>query len=146
MRIENSNFDGILIDYQTFKFGKVYFFKNIIVSEINEGIVLTYDIAEQFLRLIDKYYDEQQNVVYISNRVNSYSVKPIDWLKINNKYKNLIAIGIIHYNRNSKNIFDIEKLFCRRTFKGFDNLEDGLVWANHIANKRTYNNPVSKKN
>src|SRR5690606_33955010 len=82
-----------------------------------------------------EYYGPDKNVVYVSNRVNSYSVRPTDWVKINNTLQTLIAVGVVHYSTFSKSIFSIEKLFYKKPFKGFESLEDAFVWAIQIVHK-----------
>lgn len=134
MRIEESSFEGKLQEYHLLDFGTIYFFENIIVSEINEGVIFSYKIADIIIGLANEHY-RNKNVIYISNRINSYSVKPTDWIKINNKYRNLVGIGIVNYTNFSKSIFSIEKLFSKREFKGFDNLNDALQWAEELTKK-----------
>ena len=135
MRIEESNFEGKLQEYHVFDFGTIYFFDNIVVSEINEGVVFSYQTALSVFEFAKEHYHPEQKIVYLSNRINSYSVKPTDWIKVNNKFQNLIGIGIVHYNNFYKSIFNIEKLFSKREFRGFDNLDEALYWAEDLAKK-----------
>lgn len=135
MRVEQSNFEDKLQDYQVFDFGTFYFFDGVIVGELNEGITFSYKEAKKFIDVALEYYGPDKNVVYVSNRVNSYSVRPTDWVKINNTLQTLIAVGVVHYSTFSKSIFNIEKLFYKKPFKGFESLEDAFVWAKHIVHK-----------
>lgn len=147
MRIEESSFEGKLQEYHLLDFGTIYFFENIIVSEINEGTIFSIKLAEIILELGNKHYDPKKNVVYISNRVNSYSVKPTDWIKINNKFKNLVGIGVVNYTNFSRSIFAIEKMFSKRTFLGFNSLYEALEWAEVFVkeNNEEVIIPIEKK-
>ncbi len=144
MRIEESNFEGKLLEYHFLDFGNIYFFENIIVSEINEEVIFSYKIANIIINLAFEHYGNK-NVIYISNRINSYSVKPTEWVKINNKFKNLIGVGVVNYTNFSKSIFAIEKLFIKREIKGFDTLYDALHWAEEFIQKKNQAISTTKK-
>ena len=116
----------------SFNFGTLYLLPNIIVTEFNEGIMFTYDNAVEFIDIVDDFYKSKSNVFYISNRINSYAVNPLDWIKINKKFKNLKAIGIVQPDRLSKRFFNIEKMFCPRKIEAFDSLDEAMKWVGKL--------------
>lgn len=144
MRIDESNFEGKLQEYHLLDFGTIYFFENIIVSEINEGVIFSYKLAEIIINLALSHYGTENTVIYISNRVNSYSVKPTDWIKINNRFSNLVGVGVVNYTTFSRSIFAIEKLFSKRAFMGFDNLNEALRWAKELAENEKKLVPINR--
>jgi len=129
MKFEQSNFANSNFVRHSFDFGNVYFLSHILISEFNEGITISYKHALDFLNLAEEFYQGDKNVIYISNRVNSYSVKPLDWIKIKNKYNCVKSIGIVHYNKLGKRFLNIEKLFCPVPIKDFNSLDESIAWA-----------------
>ncbi len=135
--IKDSPFYKDAIHEFNFSSGNYYLFDTFIVAEINEGILFTWDdhakpITEEFTHLYDH---NGEHIVYISNRVHSYSVKPSDWIKFfRNGYK-LKGYALVSYT--PRGIFNslIEKLFMRNSFQSFDNLADAITWAKELAQK-----------
>lgn len=66
--------------------------------------------------------------VYISNRVNSYSINAID-LKYLNHIPTLKAIAVINYSEFSEMNAELEGKFCEKPFKTFYNIQEGIIWA-----------------
>ena len=128
MKLENSIYAKLIIEKYTFDFGDLFFLPNVIVAEFKEGILFTYKDAEKFISTAEAFY-RANKVYYISNRINSYAVNPIDWIRINNKYKNLEAIGMVQYNSVGKRFLMIEKIFCSRPIKDFTSLDEAFNWV-----------------
>lgn len=62
--------------------GMVYFYDNIVVFEANEGVTLSYKTSFSILLKCLTIIGARPSV-YISNRVNSYSIKPMDYKYLN---------------------------------------------------------------
>ena len=129
MKVSNAPFLPELKEYHIFDFGEVYFFENYIITEFFEGANLTFKHAQEFIVHAEAYYGNLKEVIYISNRINSYSVKALDWLKISNKYSNLRAVCIVCPRKQCKLNFFIEKQFCRQKMELFNELEQAVNWA-----------------
>jgi len=56
--------------------GEFEFFRGYFIGRINEGSVAGSDFVDELSKLIQKYYQGQQ-IIYISDRVNSYSLDPV---------------------------------------------------------------------
>jgi len=111
-----------------------YLFDTFIVSEIDEGVDYTWDDhARQIVEEISELYDQKgEDLILLSNRVHSYSIKPSDWIKFfRNDYK-LKGYGIINYTKKGFITSLVEKLFVRHTFRNFDNLTDAIDWAKNF--------------
>ena len=108
--------------------GKVYFYKNIVVFEAKEGIVLSYKTGFSIL-LKGLSILGTKPFVYISNRIHSYSVKPMDY-KYLNKVPTLKAVALVNYNEAGHLNADLEAKFCKKPFRVFDNLQEAFIWGN----------------
>jgi len=118
-------------------FGTFYLFDTFIVSEINEGVTFTWEgHAKQLTEELTALYEQNgKGMIYISNRVHSYSVKPNDWIKFFRNNYNLKGYGIVNYNKHSLLTSLIEKIFMRSIFESFHNIEDAIIWARSLSNE-----------
>ncbi|WP_103068128.1 hypothetical protein [Aquimarina sediminis] len=135
--IKDSPFYKDAIHEFEYSCGTYYLFDTFVVAEIKEGITYTWDDhAKPIVEELTHLYDQNgENIVYISNRVHLYSVKPSDWIKFfSNNYK-LKAYAIVSYTQRGFLNSLIEKLFMRNNFKSFDNLEDAIIWAKSLTQK-----------
>lgn len=107
--------------------GIIYFYGNILVFEGHEGIVLSYKTGFSIL-LKSLQVLKAKPWIYISNRVNSYSTKPMDFKYLNN-VPTLKAIAVVNYSDFSEMNAELEAKFCKKPFQSFDNFQDAAVWG-----------------
>jgi len=135
--MEPQNPHNVSSDFQltkiiTSKIATVYVYnKNILVVEVNEGVNLSYASAASLLfkgLLVLK----NKPWVYISHRINSYSVVPTDYEYLH-KIGTLKALSIVVPTDTDPSTTAIEQIFCRKPFKLFNNgLEEAMVWADKM--------------
>jgi|SRR5690606_27151896 len=111
-------------------FGKVWFKDNILVAELNEGILFDVENNRQLLE-IGKNTFKDKPYGYISNRVNSYAVNPMVYIE-SARAVNLKAIAVVTNNMVCRNNAVLEKQFYRdnNSFEIFSSLEEALEWMN----------------
>lgn len=107
--------------------GTIYFYGNIMIFEGNEGIVLSYktgfSILLKCLRIL-----KAKPWVYVSNRVNSYATKPIDFKYLNN-VPTLKAIAVINHSDFGEMNSELEAKFCKKPFQTFNTVLEAANWA-----------------
>ncbi len=102
-------------------------YQRVAIIEIAEGTSISYENGiETFQRLMSMIGDKPW--AYISNRVNSYSLNPNDY-KHFNEIPTLKGIGIIQYKKSIKTAMELEKMFVKKPFQTFDNLDAAIEWA-----------------
>jgi len=113
------------------EFGSVTFLDNILISELNEGILLDIPHNQELLELGRERFNGKP-YGYISNRINSYSVNPMIHLDSANS-PNLVAIAIVSDKEVVKQNTIIEKQFFRNksSFEVFDTLDEAINWIKH---------------
>ena len=74
MKLIDSKFAPSVEGINVTRFGVIYFFKDFVVTEINEGVVYGTETSEELTRLILEQYATKTNIHVISNRINNYSV------------------------------------------------------------------------
>ena len=114
------------------EYGKYYFFKDFIISEINEEVIYNWEASQDIIEVATYYYGEDLPICYISNRVNKYSVNPIDWFKFFKSERNLNGYAIVSYSDNGWVNAMIEKLFFTSKMERFKNLEHAINWAKNV--------------
>ncbi len=133
--VKDSSFYHDAIQELEYSWGTYYLFDTFIISEINEGVVYTWDDhAKPLVEELSELYDQKgENLVLISNRVHSFSVKPSDWIKFFKSGYKLKGYAIVSYTRRGLITSLIEKLFMRNSFQSFDNLEGAIAWAKSLT-------------
>ncbi|UOB17307.1 hypothetical protein [Abyssalbus ytuae] len=117
-----------------FDFGIFYFFEDFIIGEMDDGADITFENCRELIYTIKKNY--KLNVFgYVSNRINSYSVNPLDYKLINKHLGNLISFAMVCYDNTCQKSIDIEKRFCSRTVKTFNDLDDAIEWTSYYIKR-----------
>src|SRR5690606_7104925 len=107
--------------------GMVYFYDNIVVFEAKEGIIMSYKTGFSIL-LKGLNYLGPKRWVLISNRVHSYSIKPMDY-KYLNKVPTLRAVGVVNYSEVGHSNAQLEAKFCKNPFQMLDDLTEAVIWS-----------------
>ncbi len=138
MEIKNSPYYHEAIQEINYPFGNFYLFETFIVGEINMDIVFNWkDHAKMVVEEITNLYDQNgKDLVYITNRVNPYSVVPSDWIHFFKYSYTLKGYGVVSYNQKGMLNAVLEKLFMRGKLRSFENLNSAISWARSITSKK----------
>lgn len=114
-----------------YDYGKVFVFDGFVISEINQGITFTWEHhAKQIVEDVTSFLETNGNdIIYISHRINSYAVKPNDWLKFFTHSYSLKGYGVVGYTQGSLLNTMIENLFFSKKIKRFSSLDTAVQWA-----------------
>ncbi|NRR90767.1 hypothetical protein HSX10_04215 [Winogradskyella undariae] len=130
MKFEYSKYSKhVAYEKVEFSFGIFYATKYFLLSELNEGIHVDYDIAGQIVSRFSDYIDKGIKICYISNRINSYSIKPQIWAEFNNEYDTFIASAIVTYTDFSYLNASLEKQFFNKSLKRCKSLDEAIEWV-----------------
>lgn len=109
-------------------FGKVWFKENILIAELNEGILFDVENNRKLLKIgKEKFSGEPYG--YISYRKYSYAVNPMVYLE-SASTPDLKAIAVVTTNEIGKNNAILEKQFYKESnsFEIFSSLEEAIAW------------------
>ncbi|GAA4110405.1 hypothetical protein GCM10022393_07440 [Aquimarina addita] len=112
--------------------GSFFFYKNFIIAEMKEGVALNYENSKMQYELGKKYYGNKTPFVYISHRLNSYSITPTDHYKSVKTFPNLVGLAIVSYSSITIKVAELEKAFLDIPVNISDNLDDALYWAEDL--------------
>ncbi|SKB35551.1 hypothetical protein SAMN05660776_0665 [Salegentibacter holothuriorum] len=111
------------------EFGQVHIFQNILIAELNEGVLFNANKNSELLRIANELF-ENRPYGYISLRKNSYAVDPLVYREAA-LAENLKAIAVVSENELIKlNAHNVERQFYKDSgsFEVFDNLDEAINW------------------
>ena len=110
----------------TYDFCKIDVYQEYIIVVMFEGITLTPAHNNVLISIAEKYFKDS-SFGYITHRINSYSVDPRIYFETS-KIENLVAFAIVSSKKIDKSNAEIEKLFFKKPFKHFVELDDAIKW------------------
>ena len=122
-----------LLDILKSKVATVYFYENVVIVEANEGAIVSYKSSFEML-VKGIQIMKTRPLVYIANRIHSYSVNPTDF-KYLEAVPTLKAIAVVNYTEESKVNASYEAKFFNKPIESFESLEDAYYWAKNILNE-----------
>jgi hypothetical protein len=131
MKIIKSKLSDQILEYHAIGLGQFYFLKDIVVAEINEGVHVDFKASQESISVISDFYGTEKPIGYICNRINNFSISPLDYPKFINSLPNLTIFGIVHNNHFDRMNYEIEKRFCNRPYKAFTDLYSAF---NQVSN------------
>ncbi|WP_229719383.1 hypothetical protein [Winogradskyella schleiferi] len=114
-----------------YDFCDISIYDNYVVVVIKEGVNVTSKHNIVLVEIAKKYYSATP-FVYITHRINSYSVDP----KIYHEtvqIKTLKGFAVVSSNYQAKINAQIEKMFFNKPFEIFKTLNDAMIWADEIV-------------
>lgn len=134
MKFENSIYYKNLKNYKLeVPFGNYYLFEKFFVAELNEGIHLDWDKVKLISEELIAFYGENPKLIFISNRINGYSIEPQNWVRLEEEYNIMFASAIIVYNKPSSLSVSLEKHFAENNIKQFSSIKEAIDWANQLT-------------
>lgn len=114
-------------------FGTIYVYDKILVSELNEGVLLDVLNNRKILEIGKETFLDAP-FGYISNRVNSYAVNPMVYRE-SAEHPQLKAIAVVSKNEMGRKSALLEQQFFtnRNSFQIFSDLEEAKRWMSHIV-------------
>ncbi len=117
---------------KTFSIGRFLFYPNFIVGEFNEGVHVTQKNAAEPIRMAQEIYGTDKPLIYVSHRLNSYSMDPIGYEAISKMFPNFKGFAIVSENRYRRMIAKLERLFIKKPIAVFYDLESAFEWGETI--------------
>ena len=114
-------------------FGTVTVYNHYIVVVMNEGITVRPDFNSVLEDIAITHFSDK-NFVYISHRLNSYSVDPNIYFKTS-QIDNLIGFAVVLGNKIRLDNLAVEKMFLSKPFKSFKALNKAIEWAEELCDE-----------
>lgn len=117
------------------KFGDLYFFKNFLITEVFEGMIIGEKEFLKIFNLCSDYYGPKETFGIISHRLYPYSVNLFELIPIAKKFDIVIANAVVAYTEISLKNFELEKQLLKFKGKFFNNLDSAITWIKKEVEK-----------
>lgn len=115
---------------QILNFCTITFYDGYMLVVMKEGVSVTSNLQDVLIENALDYYG-QKPFVYLTHRVNSYSVDPSIYFETS-KLETLAGFGVIAKEYRAKSNAEIEKLFLKKPFRIFEDLNEAISWAKSL--------------
>jgi len=122
MKVIETELKKYILDSYSSEHGSIYLFKNLVITEINEGEHVTVGNNLEQIAMIARFYGKDKPFGYISNRINSFSVEAIEYSKFTSLLNNMKIFASVIYHKNNILSIEMEKKFCEIPYETYDNL------------------------
>ena len=119
----------------TLDFCDMAIYDNYVVVVMKEGVNITPDYSEILVEVTKTYFVDKP-FVYITHRINSYSVDPKVYHEVS-EIENLRGITVVSSNYKAKINAQIEQMFFKKPFEIFTELEYAIDWAKKLIQETT---------
>ena len=129
--IKQSHLNSEVLKELNYPFGDVFIFDGFVVSEIKDSINFSWSEHAQFIVSDVTCFlgTDGRDLIYISNRINSYAVVAIDWLKFFKYQYSLKGYYIVSHGKLSRLNLMVEELFFKKKIKHFDSIHSAINWV-----------------
>lgn len=128
-RVREIEFFKNIREIREYEFGVFYFFDNLVISEIKEGVLFDWEMATKAVEAAYEVIGRDNPIAYISNRVNSYSVVAADWRKFYFNRHQLDVYSVVGNTHGSFASLVLERMFFRNNIRQFSDLEEAIEWS-----------------
>lgn len=119
-----------LLEHHDLGYADVFVFENYLINQIKEGARISDRHYYVLKEMIDAHFSDRA-MVYLSNRVNSYSVDPLIHTNVST-IENLLGLGIVVDSELRRESAIFEGKFSKKPYEVFSTLQEAIIWATNI--------------
>jgi len=129
-----------------FNFGTLKIYDTYVISELNDGIEVTSQMAYIIIDEANKHFNSKQ-WGYISNRLHPYTVNPVIYTELLKLRDTIVAYAVLSYRKETELVALSEQVFIGNDydFQVFDNLDHAIAWTDSVvkqARNKIEKNPI----
>lgn len=128
-RVRELDFFKNIREIREYNFGVFYYFDKVVISEMKDGIVFDWEMAEKAVLAAQEIFGENSSIVYISNRINRYTVDPLNWIKFYKNRHQLTHYAVVGQTKGSFASLVMERMFFKNSIIQFQDLDKAILWA-----------------
>ncbi|WP_224490144.1 STAS/SEC14 domain-containing protein [Robertkochia flava] len=123
-------FPDQILNIEKIDIGTFYIYPKFTLGVVNEGVNLTLPQLSVLVALCERNY-HLKNFVYISMRINSYSIDPTLYSYLL-EMKNLKGIAVVTNKKIFRQNFQVEQVFYGNNMRIFNTVEEAVSWSNNL--------------
>lgn len=131
-----------IIKYLSTEDTECFIFDDFLINQIKDGVVVEPKHNEELNNVIKEYFSGK-DMVYVSNRVKSYSVNPLIYAETE-AIPNLVAIAMIPKTDVMRKNAEYERNFYDKPYEIFDTLTEAITWVQSILEKESSQQTAGK--
>lgn len=108
-------------------FCTLYFFSSFLVVEVHEGVHFNFEKARHVGELTKLHFADRP-FAYISNRIHSYALEPMDYRRIYEIFPTLAILAVVVFNSHQETSLKVEEIFFKNNIISFDELDTAITW------------------
>ncbi|PIB28836.1 hypothetical protein BFP77_09050 [Maribacter sp. 4U21] len=128
-RVRELPFFKNIREVREFDFGIFYYFDGLVISEIKDGVIFDWKMAEKAVIAAQEIFGENAPIAYISNRINNYTVSPTDWIKFYNNRNRLSFYSVVGSTQGSFTSLVLERMFFQNSIHQFTDLQQAIDFS-----------------
>ncbi|MGB3152251.1 MAG: hypothetical protein WBB27_16465 [Maribacter sp.] len=128
-RVKDLKFFENIREVREFEFGVFYYFDGLVISEIKEGVIFGWEMAEKAVMASREIFGKDKPIAYISNRINKYHVLPTDWAKFYKNRGQLSFYAVVGQTQGSFASLVLERIFFKNSIRQFSDIEKAIQWS-----------------
>lgn len=121
-----------IIKYYNLKDADIFIFDHYVINQIKEGVTVEAPHDKKINQIVQNHFSGK-DMVYISNRIKSYTVDPLIYPRVE-LIPNMLAIAIVPKTFAMRKNAEYERNFYDKPFEIFDTLSEAILWAGAIIN------------
>ncbi|WBL21668.1 hypothetical protein [Zunongwangia sp. HRR-M8] len=129
MNFEDSKYADLVLEKIEYEFGSIYFLEDILVSEINEGVIFNWKYGEKVVKDARHLFGDDYTPHYISNRIYKYYTVSKDWIYFFKNRYFIKSFSVIAFHSHEMMNLVFERMFYKRKIyivnsidEAFDNI------------------------
>lgn len=122
--------NSLILHKEVLSFCKITLYQDYVYVIMNEGVTVKPEHNEILVKLALQYY-KNEKFVYITHRINSYSVNPTIYIETA-KISNLVGFIVIKPQEETIKTEDIESLFFNKPFIKCNTLDKAIEYKDSL--------------
>lgn len=119
-----------MIKHYSLEDADIFIFDHYLIIQIHEGVTVEAPHDKEINKIVHKHF-AGKDMVYISNRVKSYTVDPLIYPRVE-LIPNMLAIAIVPKTAAMRKSAEFESAFYDKPFKIFDSLTAAIKWVDTL--------------
>lgn len=138
MKLLETEFSCKIIKTVESKLGNVFFFEDIAIVELYEGVHFDMNNSGFIINEFVNYFGNSKPYGVVANRINSYSVNLMHTAFFRTQAKNLKAYGVVGHDLASKMNAEIENDFCITEKVDYNTISEAIKTISEKVKNSTF--------
>ncbi len=123
------------ITFHDLEVAEIFVFQNYFINQIKPGVQVDLEHVQLLRDIIASNYPDRK-MVYISNRIHTYTVDPLVYPEVS-RIKNVIGTVMVTNDATNQVNAEFEQAFYQKDFGIFNTLDEAMIWASKLIVRKS---------